>query len=153
MQNNNPDLGNQDPDTSSTDDKIRAYEAVANSYQAGIQPAVFLTHAFLQEHPILLEEGCLSVNWDRIPSLYHRTDTLLMVSIADTLWDKWGRPGGWTAWEPDTWAENFVPNMAVVVCKGAFHNAPDPELQTKVGHFMTIALVPDCVEPLPFNQL
>ena len=43
--------------------------------------------------------------------------------------------------------------MAVVVCKGVFHNAPDPQLQNKVGHFMTIARVPDCVKLLPFDQL
>ena len=76
-----------------------------------------------------------------------------MVSITDALWEKWGRPGGWTAWEPDTRADNFIPNMAVVVCKGIFHDAPDPKLQNKVGHFMTIARVPDCVELLPFDQL
>ena len=35
----------------------------------------------------------------------------------------------------------------------AFHDAPDPQLQAKVGHFMTIARVPDCIELLPFNQL
>ena len=148
-----PDPGNQDLDTSSTEDKINAYDAVATSYQAGIQPAVFLTHSFLQDHPILLEEGYLMVNWDRIPGLYTRTDTLLMVSITDAQWEKWGRPGGWTAWEPDTWAGNFIPNIAVVVCKGVFHNAPDPQLQNKVGHFMTIARVPDCVKLLPFDQL
>ena len=134
-----PHLGNLDLDTSSTDDKIRAYEAVANSYQAGIQPAVFLTYAFLQKHPILLEEDCLSVNWDRIPGLYSQTNKPLTMSIVDALWDRWGQPGGWTAWEPDTRARDFIPNMAVVVCKGAFHNAPDPQLQAKVGHFMTIA--------------
>ena len=93
------------------------------------------------------------VNWDQIPSLYSRTDKLLMVSIADDLWDKWGQPGGWTAWEPDTRAKNFIPNTAVVVCKRAFHDAPDPQLQVKVGHFMTIARVPDCIELLPFDQL
>ena len=64
-----------------------------------------------------------------------------------------GRPGGWTAWELDTRAGNFIPNMAVVVCKGVFHDAPDPQLQNKVGHFMTIARVPDCIELLPFDQL
>ena len=57
------------------------------------------------------------------------------------------------AWEPDTRADNFIPNMAVVVFKGIFHDAPDPKLQNKVGHFMTIARVPDCVELLPFDQL
>ena len=57
------------------------------------------------------------------------------------------------AWEPDTWAGNFIPNMAVVVCKGVFHDALDPKLQDKVGHFMTIARVPDCVELLLFDQL
>ena len=126
---------------------------MASSYQAGIQPAIFLTHSFLQDHPILLEEGYLMVNWDQIPGLYTRTDKLLTVSITDAQWEKWGLPGGWTAWEPDTRAGNFIPNMAVVVCKGVFHDAPDPQLQDKVSHFMTIARVPDCVELLPFDQL
>ena len=45
---------------SSTEDKINAYDAIASSYQAGIQPAIFLTHSFLQDHPILLEEGYLT---------------------------------------------------------------------------------------------
>ena len=138
---------------SSTEDKINVYDAVATSYQAGIQSAIFLTHSFLQDHPLLLEEGYLMVNWDRIPSLYAWTDKLLTVSITDAKWEKWGQPGGWTAWEPDTRASNFIPNMAVVVCKGVFHDAPDPQLQNKVGNFMTIAQVPDCVELLPFDQL
>ena len=148
-----PDLGDRDLDNSSTEDKINVYDAVASSYQAGIQPAIFLTHSFLQDHPILLKEGYLTVNWDRIPSLYARTDKLLTVNITDAQWEKWGRPGGWTAWEPDTRAGNFLPNMAVVVCKGVFHDALDPQLQDKVSHFMTIARVPDCVELLPFDQL
>ena len=148
-----PDPRDQDLDTSSTDDKINAYDAVASSYLAGIQPANFLTHSFLQDHPILLEEGYLMVNWDRIPGLYAQTDKLLMVSITDAQWEKWGRPGGWTAWEPDTRVDNFIPNMTVVVCKGVFHDAPDPQLQNKVGHFMTIARVPDYVELLLFHQL
>ena len=126
---------------------------MASSYQAGIQSTIFLTHSFLQDHPILLEEGYLTVKWDRIPGLYAWTDKLLMLSITDAQWEKWGRPGGWTAWETDTWASNFIPNMAVVVCKGVFHDALDPQLQNKVGHFMTIARVPDCVELLPFDQL
>ena len=140
-----PDLGNWDLDTSTTDDKINAVNAVADSFRAGIQPAVFLSHSFLQEHPILLEEGCLMVNWDRIPSLYRRTDKLLTVSVTDKQWEKWGRSGGWTAWEPDTQPQNFHPNMAMVVCKGAFHDAKDPMMQTKVGHFISIARVPDCI--------
>ena len=64
-----------------------------------------------------------------------------------------GAAGGWTAWEPDTRAGNFIPNMAVVVCKGIFHDALEPQLQNKVSHFMTIARVLDCVELLPFDQL
>ena len=82
---------------SSTEDKIKAYDAMASSYQAGIQPAIFLTHSFLHDHPILLEEGYLTVNWDWIPSLYSQTDKLLMVSITDAQWEKTGRPGGWPA--------------------------------------------------------
>ena len=89
-----PDQGNRDLDTSSTDDKINTFEEVADSFRAGIQPAVFLTHLFLQKHPILLEEGCLTVNWNRIPGLYCQTDKLLMVSVTDKQWEKWGRPGG-----------------------------------------------------------
>ena len=83
-----PDLGNWDLDMSSTEDKINAYDAVASSYQAGIQPAIFLTHSFLQDHPIHLEEGYLTVNWDRIPGLYTQTDKLLTVSITDAQWEK-----------------------------------------------------------------
>ena len=147
------DPGDWDLDTSSTDDKIRAYEAVANAYHAGTQPAVFLTHSFLQDNLILLEEGCLSVNWDRIPGLYSRTNQMLTVSITDAQWDKWGRPGGWTMWEPDTWPKHFRPNLAVVLCKGIFDDTTDPELVDKVCHYMTIAWVPDCVELLPFNQV
>ena len=148
-----PDPGDREPDTSSTEDKINANDAVASWYQAEIQPAIFLSHSFLQDHPILLEEGYLMVNWDQIPGLYSRTDKLLTVSITDAQWEIWGQPGGWTAWEPDTPAGNFIPNMAVVVCKGIFHDAPDPQLQDKVSHFMTIARVPDCVELLPFDKL
>ena len=36
-----PDPENRDLDMSSTEDKINAYDAVATSYQAGIQPAIF----------------------------------------------------------------------------------------------------------------
>ena len=42
-----PDPGNRDLDTSSTEDKINAYDAVASSHRDGIQPAIFLTHSFL----------------------------------------------------------------------------------------------------------
>ena len=148
-----PNPEDRDLNTSSTDDKIRAYEAVANAYHAGTQPAIFLTHSFLQDNPILLEEGCLLVNWDRIPRLYSRTNQMLTVSITDAQWEKWGRPGGWTMWEPDTQPKHFHPNLAVVLCKGIFDDATDPKLVGKVCHYMTIAWVPDCVELLPFNQV
>ena len=101
---------------------------------------MFLTHSFLQKHLILLEEGCLTVNWDQIPGLYRQTDKLLMVSVTDKQWEKWGRSGGWTAWEPDTQSQHFFRNLAMVVCKGAFYNAKDPKMQTKVGHFISIGL-------------
>ena len=76
-----------------------------------------------------------------------------MVSVTDKQWEKWGRSGGWTAWEPDTQPQHFFRNLAMVVCKGAFYDAKDPEMQTKVGHFISIARVPDCVPLLPFEQL
>ena len=46
-----PDPGNRDFDNSSTDDKIQAYEAIANAYQTGTQPAIFLTHSFPTRQP------------------------------------------------------------------------------------------------------
>ena len=60
---------------------------------------------------------------------------------------------GWTVWEPDTWLKHFHPNLAVVLCKGVFDDATDPELMGKVCHYMTIAWVPDCIKLLPFNQV
>ena len=148
-----PDLGNRDLDTDTTDDKITAFEEVAEFFRAGTHPAIFLTHSFLQNHPILLEEDYLTVNWDRIPGLYRRTDKLLTISVTDKQWEKWGQSGSWAAWELDTKPKNFFPNMAMVVCKGAFHDAQDPKLQTTVGHFISIARVLDCVSLLPFEQL
>ena len=93
------------------------------------------------------------MNWDWIPGLYSQTDQMLTVSITDAQWGKWGRPRGWTTWEPDTRPEHFLPNLAMVVCKGVFDNATDPVLKGKVCHFMTVTRVPDCVELLPFNQV
>ena len=78
---------------------------------------------------------------------------MLMVSITDAQWDKWGRPGGWTAWELDTRPEHFCPNLAVVLCKGIFDDTTDSGLMGKVCHYMTIARVLDCIELLPFNQV
>ena len=37
--------------------------------------------------------------------------------------------------------------------QGVFHDALDPQQQTKVDHFMTMAQVPDCIDLLPFEQL
>ena len=56
-------------------------------------------------------------------------------------------------WEPDTQLEHFHPNLAVVLCKGVFDDATDPELKGKVCHYMTITRVPDCIKLLPFNQV
>ena len=103
------DLGNWDLDTDTTDDKITTFEEVAEFFWAGTHPAIFLTHSFLQNHPILLEEGYLTVNWDRIPGLYRRTDKLLTVSVTDKQWEKWGWSGGWAAWEPDTKPTELLP--------------------------------------------
>ena len=64
-----------------------------------------------------------------------------------------GAAQGWTVWEPDTRPKHFWPNLAVVLCKGIFDDATDPELMGKVCHYMTIAQVPDCIRLLPFNQV
>ena len=48
---------------------------------------------------------------------------------------------------------SFVPNMAVVMCKGPFHDSEDPALAGSVCYSMAVAQVPDCVPLLPFNTL
>ena len=143
----------EEPNSDTTQDRARAYEVLAKAYYDGQQPAVTLSHAFLQANPILLEEGVLKINWNRIPGLYTRVNQMLTAVIPTSQWDKWGAPGGWTIWEPDSLSTSFVPNMAVVVCKGPFHDSEDPALANSVCYSMTIARVPDCVPLLPFNTL
>ena len=140
-------------DSDTTQDRAKAYEVLVNVYYEGQQPAVTLSHAFLQANPILLEEGVLKINWNRIPGLYTRVNQMLTVVIPDKQWDKWGAPGGWTIWEPDSLPTSFVPNMAVVMCKGPFHDSEDPALADSVCFSMAIARVPDCIPLLPFNTL
>ena len=136
-----------------TQDRAKAYEVLVNAYYEGQQPAVTLSHAFLEANPILLEEGVLKVNWNRIPGLYTRVNQLLTVVVSDSQWDKWGAPGGWTVWEPDSLPTSFVPNMAVVMCKGPYKDSEDPALVDSFCYSMAIARVPDCVPLLPFNTL
>ena len=47
---------------------------------------VTLSHAFLQENPILLEEGVLRVNWNQIPSLYTQVNQMLTVGEVGSPW-------------------------------------------------------------------
>ena len=137
----------------STEEHTRDYEILANAYYEGQQPAITLSHAFLQVNPILLEEGVLKVNWGRIPGLYTRVNQLLTVVVSDSQWEKWGAPGGWTIWEPDSLPTSFVPNMAVVMCKGPYKDSEDPALIDSFCYSMAVARVPDCVPLLPFNTL
>ena len=140
-------------DSDTTQDRAKAYEVLVNAYYEGQQPAVTLSHAFLQANPILLEDGVLTVNWNRIPGLYTRVNQMLTVVVSDSQWDKWGAPGSWTIWEPDSLPANFVPNMAVVMCKGPYHDSEDPALAASFCYSMAVARVPDCVPLLPFNTL
>ena len=48
---------------------------------------------------------------------------------------------------------NWTPGPATSSPTWVFHDAVDPQLQNKVGHFMTITRVPDCIGLLPFDQL
>ena len=131
----------------------RAYEALVNAYYDAQQPAVTLSFAFLQANPILLEKGVLKVNWNQIPGLYTRVNPILTVVVPNDQWEKWGSPGGWIIWEPDSLATSFVPNMVVVMCKGPFHVSEDPTLRDSVCYSMALARVPDCVPLLPFSTL
>ena len=80
--------------TDTTQDRAAAYEVLVNSYYEAQQPAVTLSHAFLQANPILLEEGVLKLNWNRIPGLYTRVNQMLTVVVPDGQWSKRGSPGG-----------------------------------------------------------
>ena len=126
---------------------------LVNAYYNAQQPAVTLYHAFLQGNPILLEKEVLKVNWNRIPDLYTRVNQILTVVVPNNQWDKWGAPGGWTIWEPDSLATSFIPNMAVVMCKGPFHDIEDPVLKDTVYYSIVVARVPDCVPLKSFHTL
>ena len=140
-------------DSDTTQDCARAYEVLVNAYYEGQPPAVTLSHAFLQANPILLEKGVLKINWNRIPGLYTRVNQMLTVVVPNSQWDKWGAPGGWTIWEPDSQPSSFVPNMTVVMCKGPFHDSADLALANSVCYSMAIAHVLHSVPLLPFNTL
>ena len=67
-----------------TQDCAKAYEVLVNAYYEGQQPAVTLSHAFLEANPILLEEGVLKVNWNQIPGLYTRVNQMLTVVVSNS---------------------------------------------------------------------
>ena len=124
-----------------------------NAYYAGQQPAVTLAHAFLQDNLILLERGVFNMNWCQIPGLYACIDKMLAVTVSNEQWQKWGAPGSWTVWELATQPEHFVPNLAVVMCKGPYNSSVDPALQGTLCYSMAIACVPDCVLLISFLTL
>ena len=95
---------------------------LVNAYYEAQQPLVTLSHTFLQANPILLEKNILKADWNRIPGLYTRVNQMLTVVVPSNQWDRWGAPSGWTIWETDSQVSSFVPNMAVVMCKGPFHD-------------------------------
>ena len=66
-----------------------AYKSITGYSEQGRHPEEYLTYDFLRKHPILLQPGMLRVDWNRIPGLTRRIDTIPTVVVPDSLWDRW----------------------------------------------------------------
>ena len=129
----------------------KAYGAVEGHCKRGIHPEEFLTFSFLKEHPILLQPGILRVDWNRIPGLTRRITTLQTVVVPDYLWGRWVTD--WKdSWEPDGEPENFVRNVALVVCRSRFNDNPDTKGRDKRVNSLAIAHVPDSIQLSTFDE-
>ena len=118
------------------------YESIGECSKRGLHPEEFLTYDFLREHPILLQPGMLQVDWNRIPGLSWRIDTIPTVVVLDSLWARWQTD--WKdSWEPDEDPGHFIRNVALVVCRSWFNNNPDSKGKDKQVYSLAIAHVLD----------
>ena len=90
----------------------------------------------------MLQPGILRVDWNRIPGLTRRIDTIPTVVVPDSLWARWQTD--WKdSWEPDEVPGHFVRNVALVVCRSRFNDNPDSKGKNKRVYLLAIAHVPD----------
>ena len=128
-----------------------AYKAVEKYSKRGLHPEEFLTFDFLKDHPILLQPGILRVDWNRIPGLTRRVDTLPTVVVPDYLWERW--VGDWRdSWEPDEEPGHYERNVALVVCRSRFNDNPDTKGRDKRVNSLAIAHVPDTIQLSTFAE-
>ena len=119
-----------------------AYEIITKYSGQGQHPEEYLTYEFLHKNPILLQPGMLRVDWNRIPGLSRRIDTIPTVVVPDSLWARWQTD--WKdSWEPDEDPGHFIRNIALVVCRSRFNDNPDSKGKDKRVYSLAIAHVPD----------
>ena len=119
-----------------------AYESITRYSEQGRHPEEYLTYDFLRKHPILLQPGMLRVDWNRIPGLTRRIDTIPTVVVPDSLWARWQTD--WKdSWEPDDVPGHFIRNVALVVCRSRFNDNPDSKGRDKRVYSLAVAHVPD----------
>ena len=122
-----------------------AYEIITKYSGQGQHPEEYLTYEFLRKHPILLQPGMLRVDWNRIPGLTRRIDTIPIVVVPDSLWARWQTD--WKdSWEPDEDPRHFIRNVALVVCRSWFNNNPDSKGRDKRVYSLAIAHVLDSLD-------
>ena len=119
-----------------------AYESIVKYSAQGQHPEEYLTYEFLRKNPILLQPGIIRVNWNCIPGLTRRIDTIPTVVIPDSLWARWQTDWRDT-WEPDEEPGHFIRNVALVVCRSWFNDNPDSKGKDKWVYSLAIAHVPD----------
>ena len=120
------------------------YESIAESSKRGLHLEEFLTYDFLHEHPILLQPRMFRVDWNWIPGLSRRIDTLPTVVVLDSLWACW-QMDWMDTWEPDEDPGHFIRNVALVVCRSRFNDNPDTKGRNKRVYSLAVAHVPDSI--------
>ena len=119
-----------------------AYESITRYSEQGQHPEEYLTYDFLSKYPILLQPGILRVDWNCIPGLTRRMDTIPTVVVPDCLWARWQTD--WKdSWEPDDDPGHFIHNVALVVCRSQFNDNPDSKGKDKRVYSLAVAHVPD----------
>ena len=122
-----------------------AYESITKYSGQGQHPEEYLTYEFLRKNPILLQRGLLRVDWNRIPGLSRRIDTIPTIVVPDSLWAHWQTD--WKdSWEPDDNPGHFIHNVALVVCRSRFNDNPDSKGKDKRVYSLAIAHVPDSLD-------
>ena len=105
----------------------------------------YLQFNFLQQYPQLMEAGGLqpaTMNWNMMPGFFKQTPGLFTIIVPPKVWVKWTKANN-TQWEPNDYAGNFRPGIALVVCRMPYHDHPQQKLWGQMVTSMTVVYVPE----------